>query len=153
MWFCAALLGFSLIYAALRAIGVKETSIELRDRFTSDLAIAGFIVAMTGATFLVRIVEPQGKAVLNMQLGDFAQYLLMFAAGLFAFHANWLQRLPDRPAGDWSHSCSAARSLSCSSCSAAPSKDIRQPTPAGSIGSAPASAYGRRSSASGLAWR
>lgn len=101
MWFCAALLGFSLIYAALRAIGVKETSIELRDRFTSDLAIAGFIVVMTGATFLARIVEPQGKAVLNMQLGDFPQYLLMFAAGFFAFRANWLQCLPDRLCARW----------------------------------------------------
>jgi hypothetical protein len=47
-------------------------------------------------TFLVRIIEPIGANILNMQLCFFSQYVLLFAVGVFAYRGNWLMRIPTR---------------------------------------------------------
>jgi Acyltransferase family len=66
MWFCAALLIFSVIYGLARAAGWRERAIEL-----TGGAIASFIVVMAAATFAVRIAIDGGASVLNMHPGDF----------------------------------------------------------------------------------
>jgi surface polysaccharide O-acyltransferase-like enzyme len=45
-------------------------------------------------TFLVRIVQPIGTNVLNMQLCFFSQYILLFIVGIQAWRRNWLSRIP-----------------------------------------------------------
>jgi len=42
----------------------------------------------------VRIVQPENVSLLNVHLGDFAQYVLMFCAGIVAYRSRWLERLP-----------------------------------------------------------
>jgi glucans biosynthesis protein C len=101
MWFCAALLGFSLVYAGFRLAGRREARIELRDDRRGDLVIVGFIAAMGLASFAVRLGFREGEAVLNMQLGYFPQYILAFAAGPLAYRGAWLTRLPDRLCWRW----------------------------------------------------
>jgi glucans biosynthesis protein C len=96
MWFCAALLIFCVAYGALRRSGLKEARIPLVGDRRSSMLAAAFIAAMAVATFVVRIGEPEGTAVLNLQLGDFPQYLLMFAAGALAYRGDWLASLPAR---------------------------------------------------------
>jgi surface polysaccharide O-acyltransferase-like enzyme len=44
-------------------------------------------------TFLVRIVQPIGTSILNMQLCFFSQYVLLFAVGVLARRRNWLLRI------------------------------------------------------------
>jgi len=101
MWFCAALLIFSIAYAGLRRCGLTESKISTGDDYRSDLAVAAFVVTMAVATFLVRLVFPGGSAVLNMQLANFSQYILAFAAGLFAYRGSWLTQIPDRLCARW----------------------------------------------------
>ncbi len=48
---------------------------------------------MAAFTFLVRIVCPSGASFLNMHLGDFPQYILLFAAGIVAKRRGWLSKL------------------------------------------------------------
>jgi glucans biosynthesis protein C len=96
MWFCAALLMFCIVYGALRRLGLKEPRITLVGDRRSAMLASAFIALMAVATFIVRIGEREGSAVLNLQLGDFPQYLLMFAAGALAYRGDWLASLPGR---------------------------------------------------------
>ena len=100
MWFCAALLIFSLAYAWLSPkIKLKSPS---DPRLPGSAAITLFIVLMASATFVTRISLPQGTSILNMHPGDFPQYILMFAAGVATYRGRWLDRLPVRFALRWS---------------------------------------------------
>jgi glucans biosynthesis protein C len=99
MWFCAALLLFSLSYALLRQVlPVPERAAVSRP---SDSAIVGFIAIMALTTFVVRIAVPESVAILNMHPGDFPQYILMFAAGIAASRGRWFERLPQSAAIRW----------------------------------------------------
>jgi len=94
MWFCAALLIFSIVYGLIRLTGWREPRIErLDDRWAG---VAVFIAVMAAATFAVRVGVSEGASVLNMHPGDFPQYVLMYAAGAFGYRGNWLDTLPDR---------------------------------------------------------
>jgi glucans biosynthesis protein C len=107
MWFCAALLMFSILYGLIRRAGWTEPRIELSaDRWGG---VAVFTAAMAASTFLVRIGLSEGASVLNMHPGDFPQYVLMYAAGAFGYRGNWLAGLPDRTCIWWA---SVALSLS-----------------------------------------
>lgn len=101
MWFCAALLIFSAVYAGLRRLGVAGPRLVPSGKARDDVAVAGFIAAMAAATFLVRLVFPGGSAVLNMQLANFSQYILAFGAGLLAYRGAWLTTLPDGFCARW----------------------------------------------------
>lgn len=96
MWFCAALLLFSLIYGLVRLSGWRE-----RKATPHGPAILRFIVAMAAATFAVRIVVHADASVLNVHPGDFPQYVLMFAAGAFGYRGNWLGKLAERSSIRW----------------------------------------------------
>lgn len=99
MWFCAALLAFSLFYAVLR-LALRAPGGYGSDR-PDDRTIISFIAAMALTTFLVRIVAPQSVALFNMHPGDFPQYILMFAAGVLAYRGRWLERMPAPFAVRW----------------------------------------------------
>ena len=51
---------------------------------------------MASATFIVRLVIPAGHTILNLQPGDFPQYILMFLAGVAAHRSGWAERRPLR---------------------------------------------------------
>ena len=101
MWFCAALLGFSVIYAALYAVGWREPNLALPDDWRGDGAVVGMIALIAAGTFLVRLAMPEGRAFYNMQFPYFAQYVPMFAAGLVAWRGDWFARLPTRLCRRW----------------------------------------------------
>src|SRR5580704_7638504 len=96
MWFCAALLIFSVVYGLVRLAGWMEPRIEPRGNGRASLAIAGFIAAMAASTFLVRIAVTEDASVLNMHPGDFPQYALMFTAGAFGYRGGWILGLSER---------------------------------------------------------
>lgn len=101
MWFCAALLIFSIIYSLIRLTGWRESYIEPRGDRGAGLWVAGFIAVMTASTFLVRIAVPEDAAVLNVHPGDFPQYALMFVAGAFGYRGGWMIGLPERFCARW----------------------------------------------------
>ena len=93
LWFCLALLIFSLVYVAFRALqpGINGRN---NDRPTPNTGkLIGFAIAMASLTFLVRLALPPGTSFLNMHLGDFPQYILLFSTGLLAARGQWLSKL------------------------------------------------------------
>jgi glucans biosynthesis protein C len=96
MWFCAALLIFSVIYGLIRLAGWMEPRIELGGNRGESVSIAAFTVIMAASTFLIRIAVTEDATVLNVHPGDFPQYALMFAAGAFGYRGGWLGGLSER---------------------------------------------------------
>jgi glucan biosynthesis protein C len=96
MWFCAALLMFSIIYALIRFAGWKEPEIKLSDNGRESVSVAAFIAIMAASTFLVRIAVTEDVSVLNVHPGDFPQYALMFVAGALGYRGGWMIGLSDR---------------------------------------------------------
>jgi surface polysaccharide O-acyltransferase-like enzyme len=101
MWFCAALLVFSIVYGLIRLTGWTENRLEFRDTRRHGAALTAFVAVMAISTFLVRVVLTEETSVLNMHPGDFPQYILMFAAGAFGFRGAWMTTLPERLAVRW----------------------------------------------------
>jgi peptidoglycan/LPS O-acetylase OafA/YrhL len=101
MWFCAALLVFSIIYGLIRLTGWRETRLELHDMCGAGAALAAFVAVMAISTFLVRVLLTEETTVLNVHPGDFPQYVLMFAAGAFGYRGAWITTLPERFAMRW----------------------------------------------------
>ena len=91
LWFAVALLLFSLALAAttrLRSPATLATSVTAPAPSAGFLA--GFALVLGLGTFAVRIVQPIGTNILNLQLCFFVQYIAWFAAGLHAARHGWL---------------------------------------------------------------
>ncbi|HVV74019.1 MAG TPA: acyltransferase [Verrucomicrobiae bacterium] len=94
MWFALALLGFCLVYAVVRALrGVTPVAYQ-EGPLPSNVQVAALAFAIGFCTFLVRIGQPMGTNILNMQLCFFSQYVALFTAGVYARRRNWLLRFP-----------------------------------------------------------
>ena len=85
LWFCLALLIFSIAYVALRRLPAPTPNPP------GNRTLIFFALAMAVLTFLVRVSRP--PVFLNLHLGDFPQYVLLFAAGILAARGKWLRSL------------------------------------------------------------
>ena len=96
MWFCAALLVFSGVYVLYEASGVAVAlRRSSRPKFaTSSVMLT--IAAIAISTFLIRLVDPMGTSVFNMQLCYFPSYIIMFGLGVAAGRASWIEEVRDR---------------------------------------------------------
>ena len=90
MWFTFALLIFCLIYAAVRRLRPVRPAAGM----ITHAEVIRLALLMGACSFLVRIVQPQGTNILNMQLCYFSQYVLLFAAGIQARRRGWLMNVP-----------------------------------------------------------
>lgn len=100
LWFCLVLMTFSLCFAGLRLVlprlrGGAERAVP------GPVAVLSFAVAMAALTFVVGIVLPRDRTVLNVDLHDLPQYPLMFAAGVLAQRSNWPMRFSSRAGRIW----------------------------------------------------
>jgi hypothetical protein len=98
LWFAEALLLFCLPYAAWRALWpATEKSAGVPGTLTMVL-----VIAATGlAAFLIRLFQPIGTSVANLQFSFFASYVALFLLGLHAGERKWLERLPDKTGLRW----------------------------------------------------
>ena len=101
LWFAVALLLFCLVLAAWRSArgpdaNVRNTNIG-GGRPPSGIKLAGFALALGLGSFVVRLVQPIGTNVLNLQLCFFVQYIAWFIAGLHAARHGWLVPLAASP--------------------------------------------------------
>ena len=103
MWFALALLLFCIGYASFRLVADRwaKRSPAGPEALPGTSEIAGFILLLGLCTFVVRITQPIGSSILNMQLCYFSQYVLMFAIGIRAYRRNWLLRIPYRFGLSW----------------------------------------------------
>ncbi len=92
MWFTFALLVFCFAYALLRFFRPQAQN-NFSGSLPTHLQVAGLASLIGLCTFLVRIAQPIGINILNMQLCFFSQYILLFTVGIFAWRRNWLQRV------------------------------------------------------------
>lgn len=97
MWFAVMLLVFDLGYAAWRMI-VKNRrwrpTLENHQRLTLR-AVVLFTLALTAASYLLRIVIPYGMSILGFPSLDYmTQYLSFFLIGMVAFKRGWLRWIP-----------------------------------------------------------
>ncbi|MCB0057210.1 MAG: acyltransferase family protein, partial [Caldilineaceae bacterium] len=98
LWFVALLLVFSLGYIAWRQLVGRGRRAEQSTAPPPRLpAIALFIVALAAVSYLMRIVVPMGRTVLDFPtLAYLPQYLSFFVLGVIAWRRDWLRTLPTR---------------------------------------------------------
>jgi glucans biosynthesis protein C len=96
LWFCLALLIFSAIYAGWRASRGNAQPFRLKADSLNAGRLAAFALILAVLTFFTRAVLPPGTSLLNMHLGDFPQYILLFSAGIVISRTRWLQNLSYR---------------------------------------------------------
>jgi glucan biosynthesis protein C len=96
MWFLAMLLIFTFGYAAWRMLTRNRTSSSIgKSSLPSYLGIGIFILALALVSYLVRIVVPIGRFVLEFPtLAYLPQYLSFFVLGTVAYRQNWFRTLP-----------------------------------------------------------
>ena len=94
MWFALALLLFSLVYGLVRLTRRQLPPNNPDAPLPTDRQVLGLALLIGTCTFLVRIVQPMGTNILNMQLCFFSQYIFLFVVGLTAWRRNWLLRIP-----------------------------------------------------------
>ena len=90
MWFVAALLAFSVAYAALRRVRPPAPPRPLRPGL-----LAGAALAIAVSSFAVWQRWPViGDAFLNLRWGEWPQGAVLFALGVRAADAGWLEDFP-----------------------------------------------------------
>jgi len=103
MWFTQALLIFSLVYCAWRA--VLGASLAQTERIPRPIpAYRWWLVSAIGvgvAALAIRQFVPTGENVIGLQLGYFASYTFLFATGIAAWRYDWLRQLTWKNAWPW----------------------------------------------------
>jgi glucan biosynthesis protein C len=95
-WFLALLLIFNFGYAVWRWLTRNRTSSSTSKSSTpSYLGIGIFIVLLAAVTYLLRMIIPLGKELLDFPtLGYLPQYLGLFIVGTVAYRRNWFRTVP-----------------------------------------------------------
>jgi glucans biosynthesis protein C len=100
LWFIADLLLYSVIYVAWRRITpFQSKSVSKRRSPPSRAAIACFMFAVAGTTWLIRIPYPVDRWVpllwvMPAEAAHLPQYIALFVAGILAYRGDWFRRLP-----------------------------------------------------------
>jgi hypothetical protein len=94
MWFTIALFLFCVAYALVPGKARLLNERPSNSPLPTDGQVGALILVMGLCTFLVRIVQPMGTNILNMQLCFFSQYVLLFGVGVLVRQRNWLLRVP-----------------------------------------------------------
>lgn len=97
-WFLALLLIFNFGYAGWRWLTKNRTSASKNEyEPPSYLGIGIFILGLALVTYLVRIMVPIGKSVLDFPtLAYLPQYLSFFIVGAIAYRRDWFRTVTDR---------------------------------------------------------
>lgn len=104
LWFVAALLVFSLVYALARVMTTgRGLSVRPEAGVPGNRVILLFALGLGLATFCVRIWAPMGWwwEPLHQEPGHWPQYVALFAAGILAYRGDWFARFPARQARIW----------------------------------------------------
>ena len=102
MWFTVALFAFSLAYGLFRIFqrGQADASggMQLAPTLTNAVIV---ILVISVSAFLIRIVQPIGTSILNMQLCFFASYIVLFIVGIIAYRNNLIAKISYRIGKRW----------------------------------------------------
>lgn len=100
LWFTFALLLFSIIYAVFRIFLPK---VKLSNRNIPPFPRILFFILLIGiSTFLIRIAKPiDSPTIINLRPAYFAQYILLFIAGIISRRNNWFEKLDYKTGRSW----------------------------------------------------
>ena len=100
LWFCQALLIFAGLSLALCALapGLRRSA---PPSFPSNATLALAALGTGVAAFLLRLAWPTGTTLIHLQLGYFASYVVLFAAGCLAAPWASLDEAPARQRRLW----------------------------------------------------
>ncbi|WP_158602370.1 acyltransferase family protein [Cohnella endophytica] len=99
-WFLEASIYFTLLYVLFRFV--------IRDRFKmrsmlfpngKTLVVVAIVLGLIA--FVVRLIYPTGTGPLELQLGYFPSYILLFIAGIIAQKQRWLEQIPEKLQRIW----------------------------------------------------
>jgi ABC-type multidrug transport system ATPase subunit len=96
LWFVAMLLVFSLGYAGWRMLaGKRAPSTPRASSAPTYLGVGIFVLALAGASYLMRMVIPLGQTVRGFPtLAYLPQYLSFFVVGIVASRRGWFRAVP-----------------------------------------------------------
>jgi len=103
MWFVQALLMFSVVYCGWRVV----TGTPLACAARAPKPVPGYAwwlasaLGVGAAALAIRQFVPTGVNVIGLQLGYFASYIFLFAAGVAAWRHDWLRQLTWKHARPW----------------------------------------------------
>jgi len=100
LWFAFALLIFSMIYAVVRLVVVSNTQSVSRIPIKTSYIMFLIVLIALGA-FIIRLIQPMGTSVLNMQFCYFSQYVILFIIGTVAHRNRWFSNLKYRYGVKW----------------------------------------------------
>lgn len=100
LWFAESLLLFAAVFAAWR-IARPLSGARPALPFPSNRDLLAAAVATGMAAFLLRLVWPVGVNVGFLQLGYFASYIALFAAGCGGSRGRWLDAIPEQTKRLW----------------------------------------------------
>ena len=102
MWFTVALFFFSLTYGLERLIVRRSAPGSDRKQLEPTLAKAVILILIISVSaYLIRIVQPIGTSILNMQLCFFASYIVLFIVGIIAYRNNLFAKISYRTGKRW----------------------------------------------------
>ncbi len=102
MWFTVALFAFSLAYAIMRRTPRNRAAGSDPKPLTPTVGKAILLVLVIALfAFLIRIVQPIGIDILNMQLCYFASYIVLFGVGIVAYRNDLFARISYRAGKRW----------------------------------------------------
>lgn len=103
-WFLEASIIFALIYMAYRFINKDKAAVPKKGGqlpFPADKMMLVIAVLSGLAAFVIRLLYPIGTGPLELQLGYFPLYIVLFIAGILAKNNNWLEKIPRRQVIKW----------------------------------------------------
>jgi len=100
-WFLEASIYFALLYTLYRIIFRSSLRNLNPIRFPSDKLILFATITLGLIAFVVRLVYPTGEGPLELQLGYFPSYILLFVIGIIAYRNGWLDQIPDKLRRTW----------------------------------------------------
>ena len=102
MWFTVALFAFSLVYGIVRLVIRTPAPDSERKQLEPSFAKAVVLILVIAVfAFLIRIVQPIGTSILNMQLCFFASYIVLFTVGIVAYRNNLFAKISYRTGKRW----------------------------------------------------
>ena len=105
LWFCLVLLVFCVALVAMRPVApVGWMPVErapVARPVPGAAAVLGYAAAMATVTFALGVVAPRDRVLLNVDVHDFPQYPLMFAAGMLAWRNDWPLRVTSAAGRRW----------------------------------------------------
>ncbi len=105
-WFLFGLLVLSVVYSLWRLASDGHARPLAVLPAPRSLVMLGFGLVMAALMLLTAQVSPIGDfkplfGFIYLQPAFFAQYLMMFGAGILAYRGNWLERLDGQLLGSW----------------------------------------------------